>query len=79
MEIKVLGGGCARCKSLEQTTRLALDELGLKATIEKVQDYQKISEFGVLHTPGLIVNGNVLLSGRVPGLTEMKDLLQNII
>jgi len=77
MEIKVLGGGCARCKSLEQTTRLALEQLGLQASIEKVQDYQKIAEYGVMQTPGLVVNGKVVLSGQVPEVAELKTLLQS--
>ena len=77
MEIKVLGGGCARCKSLEEITRQALNELGLHAAIEKVQDYQEIAGYGVMQTPGLVVNGKVVLSGRIPVLEELKDLLQN--
>ena len=75
MKIEVLGGGCARCKSLEQSTRQALEELGIQAAIEKVQDYQKISEYGVLQTPGLVVNGKVVLSGKVPDVAELKEIL----
>ena len=75
MDIKVLGTGCAKCKTLEQTTRQATEELGLNATVEKVEDIQKIMEWGILRTPGLIVNGKIVLSGQVPKVEELKDLL----
>ena len=75
MDIKVLGTRCAKCKTLEQTTRQATEELGLNATVEKVEDIQKIMEWGILRTPGLIVNGKIVLSGQVPKVAELKDLL----
>lgn len=75
MEIKVLGTGCARCKSLEKIARQAAEELNLDAEIEKVEDIQKIMEFGILHTPGLVIDGKVVLSGQVPRVSELKELL----
>lgn len=75
MEIKVLGTGCARCKNLELSTRQAAQELGLSATIEKVEDMQKIMEYGIMRTPGLVVDGKVILSGQVPRVDELKVLL----
>lgn len=75
MDIKVLGTGCARCKTLEQTTRKAVEELGLTADIEKVEDIQKIMEYGIMRTPGLVVNGKVVLSGQIPKLSYLKELL----
>lgn len=75
MEIKVLGTGCARCKSLEQATRQAVQELGINATIEKVDDIQKIVGYGIMRTPGLVINGKVVISGQVPKVTELKDLI----
>ena len=75
MQIKVLGTGCARCKSLEKLTRQAAEELNLDAEIEKVEDIQKIMEYGILHTPGLVIDGNVVLSGQVPKINELKDIL----
>ncbi len=75
MEIKILGSGCARCQSLEKTTREAISELGLNATVEKVEDIQKIMEYGVMRTPGLVINEKVILTGQVPRLTELKELL----
>lgn len=75
MEIKVLGSGCAKCKTLEKITREAVEELKLDATIEKIEDIQKIIEYGVMFTPALVVDGEIVLKGRVPRLDELKDLL----
>ena len=77
MEIKVLGTGCARCKSLEKVTRKAVDELNLDASVEKVEDIQKIMEYAVMRTPALVINENVVMSGQVPKVAELKDLLTN--
>lgn len=75
MEIKVLGTGCARCKSLEKVTRKAVEELAMNATVEKVEDIQKIMEYAVMRTPALVVNEQVVLSGKVPKVSELKELL----
>ena len=75
MEIKVLGTGCAKCKSLEKVTRKAVDELNLDATVEKVEDIQKIMEYAVMRTPALVINEEVVLSGQLPKVTEVKELL----
>lgn len=75
MKIKVLGTGCARCKSLEKLTMRAAQELDLDADIEKVEDIQKIMEYGILHTPGLVIDGKVVLSGQIPKISELKELL----
>ncbi len=75
MEIKVLGTGCARCKSLEKITRKAVDELNLDASVEKVEDIQTIMEYAVMRTPALVINEKVVLSGQVPKVSAMKDLL----
>ena len=77
MEIKVLGTGCARCRSLEKITRKAAEELNLDATVEKVEDIQKIMEYAVMRTPALVINDKVVLSGQVPKVAEIKDLLTN--
>lgn len=71
IEIKVLGPGCANCKRLEQIAHKVVDALGADAAIEKVTDYQRIVELGVMATPGLIVNGEVVSSGRIPSETEV--------
>lgn len=75
MEIKVLGTGCARCKSLEKVTTKAVNELNLDATIEKVEDIQKIMEYAVMRTPALVINEKVVITGQVPKISELKDIL----
>jgi len=73
--IKVLGPGCANCKSLERVTREAITELGLDATIEKVEDYATIASYGVMSTPALVVDERVVVSGRVPTASAVRGLL----
>lgn len=75
MEIKVLGTGCAKCKSLEKLTKQVVDELSLNASIEKVEDIQKIMEYGIMSTPGLIINDKIVLSGKLPKKKELKEIL----
>ena len=77
MEIKVLGTGCARCRTLEKVTKIAVEELNLDASVEKVEDIQKIMEYAVMRTPALVINEKVVLSGQVPGVSELKNLLTN--
>lgn len=75
MVIKVLGTGCPRCKALEKATRDAVTEMGIQATIEKVEDIVKIMNYGIMHTPALVINEKVVISGRVPSVTEIKEVL----
>ncbi len=75
MIIKVLGPGCANCKNLERVTREAVAALGIDATIEKVEDYPTIVEYGVMSTPALVVDEQVVVSGRVPKVAEVRALL----
>lgn len=75
MDIKVLGTGCTKCKTLEKLVTEAVAELGIKAGIEKVEDIQKIIGYGVMSTPALVIDGKVILSGRVPQARELKDLI----
>ena len=77
MEIKVLGTGCAKCKSLEKVTRKAVEELNLDASVEKVEDIQKIMEYAVMRTPALVINEKVVMSGQLPKVSELKELLTN--
>jgi small redox-active disulfide protein 2 len=78
MNIKVLGPGCPKCKTLEKVTRDAVAEAGIDATIEKVEDIVKIMEYRVMHTPVLVVNEKVILSGQVPSVKQVKELLTKI-
>ena len=75
MHVKILGSGCANCVNLEKAARQAVDALGLEATFEKVTDYADIAAYGIMRTPGLVVDEQVLLSGRVPTTGQVKDLL----
>ena len=75
MEIKVLGTGCARCRTLEKLTLKAIGELDLDATVVKEEDIQKIMEYAVMRTPALVIDEEVVLSGKVPGLKEVKELI----
>ena len=75
MEIKVLGTGCPRCKALEREVINSLAELDIAASVSKVEDIVKIMEYGILHTPGLVINGKLVLSGRVPSRNELNNLI----
>ena len=75
MEIKILGTGCAKCKSLEKVTREVVNEMKLDATITKVEDIMEIMSFGIMTTPALVVDGNVVVKGRIPNTKEIKQLL----
>lgn len=75
MEIKILGTGCPKCNALEKATRDAVTELGINANIEKEEDIVKIMQYGVMHTPALVVDGKVVVSGRVPNEKDLKILL----
>ncbi len=75
MEIKILGTGCVNCRRLEKLTKLLVSEEGLDASITKVEDIVEIMNYGVMTTPALVVNEQVVLKGRVPSLKELKKLL----
>jgi small redox-active disulfide protein 2 len=75
MEIKVLGTGCAKCKSLEKLTNDTIAELGISATVEKVEDIYKIMQFGVMSTPALVIDKKVMFSGRLPSAAELKEII----
>jgi small redox-active disulfide protein 2 len=76
MKIEVLGTGCSKCKNLEKVVQDAVAKAGIFAQIEKVEDIAKIMEYGVMNTPGLVVDGNVKLTGRVPSVDEVVGILK---
>lgn len=75
IDIRVLGTGCPKCKALEKAVNKSLMELNLQADVNKVEDIMEIMKFGVMQTPALVVNGKVVLSGRLPKEKELKSLL----
>jgi len=77
MEIKILGPGCKNCVLLYKMTSQAVTELGLDATIEKIEDYGQIASFGVMSTPALVVDGVVAFSGRVPTPSHLRQIIQS--
>ena len=78
MIIKILGPGCANCANLEKAARQAATGLGIDATFEKVTDYFAIIGYGVMSTPGLVVDEKVILSGRVPTAAKVRELLESL-
>ncbi|HEY3367034.1 MAG TPA: thioredoxin family protein [Symbiobacteriaceae bacterium] len=77
MVVKILGTGCANCVRLEQNAREALTRGAISAEVVKVTDVPEIMEYGILRTPGLVVNEKVLVSGRVPDTDEVLRLFMN--
>ena len=75
MEIKVLGPGCPKCQALEKNTKEAVAELGLDAQIDHVTDINEITNFGAFMTPGLVVDGEVKIVGKVANVEEIKKVL----
>ena len=75
LRIKILGTGCPNCKKLEEETKKAVQNLGIEAEFEKVTDYQKIMEYDILSTPGLVINDQVVSSGKIPAQSELVTYL----
>jgi len=76
MKIEVLGPGCANCRKLEQDVNAALTELGIEAEVVKVTDLREISSYAVLITPGLVINGKVYSSGKIPLMATLKKWIK---
>lgn len=75
MKIQILGTGCPKCKKLAETAETAAQELGLDYEIEKITEINEIMKFGVMMTPGLAVDGDVKVAGKVPTVDEVKKML----
>ncbi|MCX5758044.1 MAG: thioredoxin family protein [Candidatus Hydrogenedentes bacterium] len=75
MKIQILGTGCAKCKTLLENTRKAVEESGVDAEIEKVQEIKEIMKFNILMTPGLAIDGEVKAAGRVLSADDIKKLI----
>ena len=75
MNIKVLGTGCAKCMALEKTVNEVIKEMNLDVTVEEVKDMNRILEYPILTTPGLVIDEEVVLYGRVPKKDEVRDII----
>ena len=75
MNIKILGTGCPKCKTLEKLTREVVAQNGIDATITKVEDIVEIMKYGIMATPALVVDEKVEIKGRVPSIDEIKKVL----
>ncbi len=76
MKIEILGTGCTKCKALEEATKQAIAKIGGFHTVEKVEDVMKIMEYGVMSTPGLVVDGEVKSTGKLLGVDEIVNLIK---
>lgn len=76
LNIKILGPGCTNCLNLEKLCYDVVAENNIDATIEKVTDYKDIMSYGIMSTPGLIVNGKILSSGKLPAKATLTHWLQ---
>ncbi|QQS50920.1 MAG: TM0996/MTH895 family glutaredoxin-like protein [Bacteroidota bacterium] len=79
MNIKILGTGCPKCKTLEKLTREVVEANGINATITKVEDIVDIMKYNIMSTPALVVNEKVEIKGRVPSTEEIKQVLMKSI
>ncbi|MGA9191968.1 MAG: thioredoxin family protein [Anaerolineales bacterium] len=77
-DIKILGTGCPNCLKLEALVRETLKDLGLEADIEKVTDYEEILGWGIMATPGLVLNDSVVLSGRIPSRSQLAEIFADV-
>jgi small redox-active disulfide protein 2 len=75
MEIKILGTGCPKCKTLEKLTREVVLKNGIDATVTKVEDITEIMKYHIMSTPALVVNEKVEIKGRIPSADEIKQVL----
>lgn len=75
MKIEVLGTGCAKCKTLYENTKKALEESGTVAEVVKIEDIPSIMKYGVMSTPALVIDGQVKLSGKLASVAEIIGML----
>ena len=75
MKIAILGTGCPKCRQTAEVVRQAVEQAGIEATIQKVEDLREIMKFRVMTTPAVAVDGQVKISGKVPTVDEVRALL----
>ncbi len=76
MKIEVLGPGCPRCANVEENVKKALLELKKEAEIVKITDINTMIEKGVIQTPTLIINGKIIIQGKIPTVEQIKEIIQ---
>ncbi|MGM0380989.1 MAG: thioredoxin family protein [bacterium] len=76
MKLQVIGPGCKNCENLAERTVEAADQLGLDYELGKITEVDKFADYGVMMTPGLAVDGDAVVTGTVPGVDEIKELLE---
>ncbi len=76
MKISILGTGCPKCNQVADVVRKAVERAGVDATIQKVEDIQEIIKYRVMMTPAVAVDGQVKISGKVPSVEEVVELLK---
>ncbi len=79
LTIKVLGSGCANCHKVEELAKQAVAQLAIDAKVELVTDMKEIMRYGVMQTPGIVINEKVVSSGRVPALSQITTLITNAL
>ncbi len=79
LTIKVLGSGCANCHKVEELAKQAVAQLSIDAKVELVTDMKEIMRYGVMQTPGIVINEKVVSSGRVPALSQITTLITNAL
>jgi len=76
LNIKILGPGCPRCQEVEKRAKEVVQEMNIEANIEKVTDLKKIMEYKLLSTPGLVINEKVVISGKIPAKSQIKQWIE---
>ena len=79
LTIKVLGSGCANCHKVEELAKQAVAQLAIDARVEMVTDVKEIMRYGVMNTPGLVINDKVVSSGRVPALSQVTTMIASAL
>jgi small redox-active disulfide protein 2 len=75
MDIKILGTGCSKCKTLEELIRKVVKDNGIEANVTKIEDIVEIMKYNIMTTPALVINEKVVSKGRIPSADEIKQFL----
>ncbi len=79
LSIKVLGSGCTNCHKVEELAKQAVAQLAINAQVELVTDMKEIMRYGVMQTPGIVINEQVVSMGRVPALSQMTTMITSAL